>query len=145
MKLKILLLLSIIALLMVGFLPVIHAQYAQPSQQQTEEILGTIEEINYETSQIVLKSYKGEDNTAYEDVAIYVRQEAIIEKDGTPLELRELNRGDKVVVKYRISDDGGREAVHVWRKWITAVLAVALGVIKVSGENIQYCFANNNQ
>jgi predicted esterase YcpF (UPF0227 family) len=116
MRLKTLLLIPIIALSMVGFLPAAHAQYAQSSTQREEEILGTIEEINYDTSMVVLKSYKDEASTTHEDVTLYVREESIIEKDGQRLEFKDLSKGDKLVIKYKISSDGGKEAVHIWRK-----------------------------
>jgi len=93
-----------------------YAQEIVIPVQNEEETTGIIEDINYETSVISLKSYTDVSRDDYQLDTIYVLKEAVIEKDDNSLKLDALNPGDEITVKYRIDEEGKKEAEHIWLK-----------------------------
>jgi hypothetical protein len=86
------------------------------SATMKNEIKGKILEINQDASMIKVRSYVSGDTNSYNDYEIYVMQEAKIEVDGRVLKLSDLNSGNEVVVRYGVSEDGKKEADHIWIK-----------------------------
>ena len=97
-----------------------HDSYAQEliiaPETISEEITGKIEEINYETSYILVKSYMNEAMDTYQEDNFYVLEEAVIEKDGKVIKLSDLSQNEEITVRYRIATDGRKEAEHIWVK-----------------------------
>ena len=82
----------------------------------SEEITGKIEEINYETSFILVKNYVDESMDIYQEDNIYVLEEAVIEKDGNYIKFNDLLKDERITVRCRITADGRKEADHIWIK-----------------------------
>ena len=82
--------------------------------QLEDEVTGHIAGVNFEDSTISLVVYTDEQAHSFETEDMYVLHEAVIEKDGAKITLKELEFNNVVTVKYRISPDGRKEIEHIW-------------------------------
>jgi PDZ domain-containing secreted protein len=79
-----------------------------------QELTGRIERINYETHMLFVKSYTDESMTTFREDNIYVLEDARIERKGQDLTIKDLQPGEEVTVEYRVTDEGAKEADHIW-------------------------------
>lgn len=95
-------------------LPVFSQEDAdmQEAVSSVAEISGEIVSVNAEESTIVVRY--SEDEQAYEEVTLQVTEETLIEENGQPAEISDLDAGDDVSLVYTTDTTGGKIADSIW-------------------------------
>jgi hypothetical protein len=94
----------------------VHAQDKSLEMDQPkdwEEISGKIENLNRDTSMIIVKAYSDKGKTLYQEVPILITQEAKIVKAGQVFVLKDLQTGDEISVRYIVKPNGQRAAYYL--------------------------------
>ncbi len=114
MRFKILWLTFIIMACISGFFPFVVAQELESVPvQKKEEFSGVIDELNYETGVVLLKSYQDVSMEEYREDTIFVPKDARIEKDNNVIKFADLLVGQKITVSCEVDVNGRREATHI--------------------------------
>jgi hypothetical protein len=104
------------------FAPIFFTGYAQEAKlemnqpENWEEIAGTVENFNLDTSMMVVKVYSDEGKAAYQEVPILIMKEAKILKNGKVFILKNLKTRDKISARYIVTASGQKAAYHLWVK-----------------------------
>jgi hypothetical protein len=101
---------------------ILFSAYAQEGSleinqpENWQEISGKVENLDVDTSMIVIKVYSDEAQTSYRDVTVLITKEAKIVKDGKDFSLQDLKSGDEISVRYIVTANGQKEAYYLWVK-----------------------------
>jgi hypothetical protein len=78
------------------------------------EITGRIERIDPDASVMTVRVFSDGELRSYTEENIYIKREALIEKDGEILGIEDLAPFQNVTVQYRVSLEGDKQAIHIW-------------------------------